>query len=327
MVLQNVDSSRLSPTLDPSPSISVLSFEGHRLRDTLKSFPVVGTSKVGLRSLESTTSGNIGSVKSSDHGDRKRVSDVGNVEEIASEPEVAQPTATSPATAYPATPSTPTAMPIANPDIEQSNSGMYPTSQETTLRPSPTASIKTTTTRPSPTASIKTTTASTVTTSNTVHHIISIASHVWLCDSSGFVHVYCAMTYQPLLSFPVSSNSANSASSATSYPASSASSTTAASSSLSTSAFKGASKDTLASTSAYSKGVDSVNPSYATKLLFVSAANQVFAALNDGNVVFCNVAAVASHLPPLEMLEEGAKAEHKWLNQTLMQVYFVGFLR
>ena len=252
MVLQNVDSSTLSPTLDPAPSISVMSFEGHRLQDTLKSFPV-GV-KTGGQIPDSTFGGASG---------WKSGGDEGSVDITVEASEDSEKAPSSTATPTITTPTTPVAH--SNP--------------QRTTHASPTSTSPTT--------------------SNAVHHIISIMNHVWLCDSSGFVHVYCALSYQPLLSFPV----ANSASSKTAAAAS----VSAANAAKDASAAPSAAKTTSA-------------PSCATQLLFVSAANQVFAALNDGNVVFCNVVAVGQHLPPPEQLEDGAKAEHKWLNQTLMQV-------
>ena len=81
---------------------------------------------------------------------------------------------------------------------------------------------------------------------------------------------------------------------------------------------RGVVNDTSASTSATPRVAAVV---CATRLLFVSAANQVYAALSDGNLVFCNVTAVAQHLPSLADTDDmTAAVEHKCLAQTLMQV-------
>ena len=133
--------------------------------------------------------------------------------------------------------------------------------------------------------------------SHAVRHILSVQNHVWLCDSAGFIHIYCALSYQPLLSFPVA-----------------------------------ASNKKLTSASGFSTATSHHRPSSATpiadvvvcatRLLFVSAANQVFAALSDGNLVFCNVVAVGQHLTTAstDAAADGTIVEHKWLAQTLMQV-------
>ena len=241
MVLQNVDPSTRQPSEDPSPSISVLSFEGHRLLDSLKSFPVVSS---GISSSASTVSSKNAVGKDSAHD-----------EDDTTEKE----------TASCATPTTPVAHSISHP--EPLSAAAAATAAAASAHPPA---------------------------SHSVQHIVSVLNHVWLCDSAGYIHVYCALSYQPLLSFPVST--ASTCSRRSSLPRTGATSSSSSSSSSSSRA------------------------SHALQLLYVAAANQVFAALSDGNLVFCNVVTVAAHLPGFTDMEESVSVEHKWLSHTLMQV-------
>ena len=203
MVLQNVDPSSRHPTDRPSPSISVLSYEGHRVVDTLRSFALIGKPSPS-------------SVKSSIDPSNPE----GGLEEVSEEKKLF---------------------------------GHSPPEERT---------------------------------STAIRHVIRVQNNVWLADSAGYIHVYCALSYQPLLSFPVFNSNSAIRKISLSMP--------------------------------FAPSCSSSPTAYALQLLFVPAANQVFASLSDGSLVFCNVSAVAQHLPAIP--EESVSVDHKWLPQTLMQV-------
>ena len=254
LVLQDVDSSSDGghlPTGDPSPSVSILSFEGHRLLDTLKSFPLVGSNGVGNT--------------------------------------VETPVDASPTRASTSTPIGENSGSDAAVDDDSPENGhrVSPSSMTPTL-PAAGSSMVVDLSRTSPSAAASSP-------RHAVRHILSVQNHVWICDSAGFIHIYCALSYQPLLSFPVAASNKKLTSA----------------SGFSTSHQRPSSATPIADVVVC-----------ATRLLFVSAANQVFAALSDGNLVFCNVVAVGQHLTTAstDAAAEGTIVEHKWLAQTLMQV-------